>query len=1454
MFQEHIFNRIHVAIFFIKKGISGDLFTFIDVNEYACNVLGYTREEILSLQFSDLSDPFHLSNNERRMQYLKPAEESILTDNFLHKKGQRIHFEFSTFIEENNNQKLIILSGREITGHNQTEDNLIRALKILNHCNQILVHAKTETDLLKDICSAIIEIGGYRLAWIGFPEHDKQKSIRLVASAGFEDSYIEKANLSWGDNERGNGPGGRAVRTKQPVVCKDTLTDKTFVAWRADAIKRGYSSLAAIPLIIDNKVFGVMGIYSKEINSFDTDEIKLLIEVVNDLAFGLKALRTRTEQILTVEKLKSQYTLLNALINSSGNTIIFSLDNKYCYTAFNEKHREEMKKVWGVDIIVGMNLLKCMNTPESRFLAKQSMNRALKGESFSEIQHQTSPDLYYEFNWNPIFQNKKVIGVTAFVRDITARKQAEVAIQESEARYHALFRGAAEGILVVEIETKKFLYANPAQCRMLGYTTEELEQMNVNDIHPEKDLKWVLDEFMAQARGEKTVASEIPCLRKDGSILYADISTTSMVINAKVCNVGFFSDITEHRQNYKINVSRLHLMQFAVTHTLDELLEETLNEAEKLTGSLIGFCHFVEDDQKTLSLQNWSTKTKTEFCNAEGKGQHYAISLAGVWVDCVAQRKPVIHNDYASLPHRKGMPDGHAMVIRELVVPVIRGEKIKTILGIGNKLTDYNEKDVETISLLANLVWEISERKLVEEELMKERRLFIGGPTVVFNWKAQEGWPVEYVSPNIADQFGYAPEDLTSGKIPYSTIIHPDDLARVAAEVSAYSIQGMTSFEQTYRIIRADGCYRWLLDFTIVISGTDGVISNYLGYVLDITEHRKAEEDLCQSEERFRRLTENARDVIFRMSLPDGKFEYVSPAAHSVFGYYPEEFYANPTLFHKVIHPDWKKYFKGQWINILKGEMPPIYEYQIIHKSGEVLWLNQRNILVRDEYGKPIAIEGIVTDISLHIQMEEKLRFSEAELSALIAAMTEVILVVNAEGRYLKIAESSPSLLYKPSKELLGKTLHEVFPKTQADIFLNYVSQALETYKPINFEYSLLIENKDNWFNATISPMSDDRVLLVARDITERKLAEQRLILLNFALNNVYDEAYLINKKACFHYVNDKSCHALGYSCEELLTMSVPEIDPDLPFERWLDHWNYIMEHGSMIFESRHKTKDGRIYPVEISANYFEYNGQGYDLALSRDITERKQSEDEIRKLNQDLEHRVADRTAQLEAANKELEAFAYSVSHDLRAPLRGIDGFSQVLLEEYQDKIDEQGKSYLQRVRSAAQRMAQLIDDLLSLSRINRREMNIQQVNLSEMFREIAYALHETQPERKIEFVIEKDIMASGDSRLLRIVLENLIGNAWKFTSKHIKARIEFGLQKQKEIPVYFISDDGAGFDMNYSQNLFGAFQRLHTSDEFSGTGIGLATVQRIIHRHGGNVWSEGKVEEGATFYFTIP
>ena len=285
--------------------------------------------------------------------------------------------------------------------------------------------------------------------------------------------------------------------------------------------------------------------------------------------------------------------------------------------------------------------------------------------------------------------------------------------------------------------------------------------------------------------------------------------------------------------------------------------------------------------------------------------------------------------------------------------------------------------------------------------------------------------------------------------------------------------------------------------------------------------------------------------------------------------------------------------------------------------------------------------------------------------------------------------------------------------------------------------------------------------------------------------------------------------------------------------------------------ENHWRAKDGSDLLINWSGNIIldrEGNNE-YIVGTGVDITERRKAEEKNKKLNVDLERRATE----LIAVNKELEAFSYSVSHDLRAPLRSIDGFSKALLEDYNEKLNTFGKDYLNRICAASQRMGKLIDDLLNLSQVTRREMRLENVDLSSLAQIISTEIKSTQPERQVDFLITPGISVNGDASLLRVVMENLLGNAWKFTGKLARAKIELGVIYYEDKTLYFIRDNGAGFDMTYADKLFGPFKRLHTISEFPGTGIGLATVQRIINRHGGSIWAESLVNNGATFYFTL-
>jgi len=377
-------------------------------------------------------------------------------------------------------------------------------------------------------------------------------------------------------------------------------------------------------------------------------------------------------------------------------------------------------------------------------------------------------------------------------------------------------------------------------------------------------------------------------------------------------------------------------------------------------------------------------------------------------------------------------------------------------------------------------------------------------------------------------------------------------------------------------------------------------------------------------------------------------------------------------------------------------------------------------------------------------------------------------------------------------------------------------------------------------------------ILEINRDITESKQAQQQLVAahgrITTLLENISDGFQSFDREWRYTYVNPATARMLRTPREELLGKSLWEL------------WPYAETSGFRAALERAAAENVPVqfegfYPAPLNA-WFEARcyptPEGLSLFLT-DITTRKQAEEQVQRLNAELELRVQDRTAQLEAANRELESFAYSVSHDLRAPLRGIQGWSTALVEDCGAQLGEDARRHVDRVRVEAQNMGQLIDDLLRLSRVTSAPLERDAVDLSALAGRIADTLRETYADRHIEFAIQPGLNASGDARLLEVALTNLLNNAVKFTGTRAEARIEVGQTEHAGHQAFYVRDNGAGFDMAYAGRLFGAFQRLHKRSEFPGTGIGLATVQRVIHRHGGQVWAEAQVDRGATFFFTV-
>ncbi len=466
---------------------------------------------------------------------------------------------------------------------------------------------------------------------------------------------------------------------------------------------------------------------------------------------------------------------------------------------------------------------------------------------------------------------------------------------------------------------------------------------------------------------------------------------------------------------------------------------------------------------------------------------------------------------------------------------------------------------------------------------------------------------VRHANPAASRLSGFSEAELIGQ--PAEHFIHPEDLPKLRSGLQKVFKGELVEGYELRALVKGGG-YIWQEWNGVPLEGRSG----FLSIGRDLTRRKTVEAELRESEEQFRRLAENATDMIYRMALPEGRYEYVSPASFHLFGYSPEAFYRNRLLVRDRLHPDWLEYFEQHWQMLLQGVVPATYEYQIVHRSGEVRWLNQRNMLVKADDGRPTAIEGIVTD-----------------------------------------------------------------------------------------------------------------------------------------------------------------------------------------------------------------------------------------------VTARKQAEAEVLRLNSTLEQRVEERTAELKAVNEELESFSYSVSHDFRGPLRAINSFSEILREEYGHCLDAVGRDYLGRIATAAETMGRLIDGLLGLSRVLRSEVRSEPVDLSAVAHEILNEMQAARPQRQMGWRIEPELIVQGDPVLLRAMLQNLLDNAWKYTRHCLEPFIDVGRQRQESDTVFFVRDNGVGFEKQDAQKLFQPFQRLHAREDYEGSGIGLATVRRIVQRHGGRVWAAGTPNQGATIFFSI-
>lgn len=631
-----------------------------------------------------------------------------------------------------------------------------------------------------------------------------------------------------------------------------------------------------------------------------------------------------------------------------------------------------------------------------------------------------------------------------------------------------------------------------------------------------------------------------------------------------------------------------------------------------------------------------------------------------------------------------------------------------------------------------------------------------------------------------------------------------------------------------------------------------------------LTEQLQAEKKMRASQERFKSYIDLTMQLAWTTN-DMGEIVEDNPSWHKYTGRGYEEFKGFGWI--EDIHPDDRDRTEKIWKKAVAEKSFYEIEYRVRRYDGVYRDYLARGIPLLDENGSIREWVGTCIDITERKLAEDALRLSEERFAKVFQSSPDAFLLTSfPDGRITEVNAGTILLSGYSMEEILGRTTTELGLWADPAARDAYMVEILREGRAANFETSFRIKSGaiiTGLISGGIIQLRDGKCFLsVIRDITDRKQAEEAIKQSEAKFRNLFDSAlegvYQSTPEGRLISANMAFAKMVGYASPEEMINAITDLASQLyasPDDREIAV-NIFKKTGEIKdFECRMHRKDGSIFWARYDGRFTKtQDGSPCFQGFIVDITDRKEAEEEIRRLNVELEQRVIERTAQLAAANKELEAFSYSVSHDLRAPLRGIDGFSNILLKEYKDKLDAEGVRLLNVIRTSTKQMDQLITDLLALSRVSKIEMKLSRIDMTTLAHFIYHEIASPEVQQKFSFSVAPLPDSHDDPVLLRLVWSNLLANAVKFTLPRDERRIEISGYTERDMNIYSIRDTGVGFNPNYTHKLFGIFQRLHKSSEFEGNGVGLAIVQRIVHRHGGRVWAEGKINEGAAFFFSLP
>lgn len=758
---------------------------------------------------------------------------------------------------------------------------------------------------------------------------------------------------------------------------------------------------------------------------------------------------------------------------------------------------------------------------------------------------------------------------------------------------------------------------------------------------------------------------------------------------------------------------------------------------------------------------------------------------------------------------------------------------------------------------LSGTVQDITDRKLADLAQRASdaqfRLLADAMPQIV--WSMQPDGRHTYFNQQWRDYTGLgSSESLAQG---WARLIHPDDSDRVAS-LWAQACSHGEPYAIEYRLRRADGVYRWMLDRATAQYDSAGETAQWLGTLTDIDDLKQATELVEKNFAMNRIAGRVARLGGWTIELPDHVLTWSDENCmiHDVAPGY------RPTLEEGIGYflPEHRAIVAGYVAACAQHGTPYDFVLPKLTAKGRRIWVRSIGEAQRDASGKIVRLQGAFQDITEQKAAEARSLALETQLITTLESITDGFCLIDKAWNVTYMNGQAERLLKRRREDLLGKTLWQEFPEAVGTCVEREYRATAQEQRTTRFEAFYL--PLDTWFDFHVYP-TETGLAIYFQDITQRRLEQAQLRLLETAVSRLNDMVIITEAEAFDEsgprivFVNDAFERHTGYSREDALGHTPQLLWGPKTQRAELDRIRAAMESWQAVrAEIVYYTKAGneRWLETDIAPIADETGRFTHWVAVERDITERRQQQQEILSLNGALEERVLLRTAQLATANKEMESFAYSVSHDLRSPLNTIHGFSQLLLKMEADGVSEKGRHYLDRIRAGVEQMSELIEGLLTLAHLSREQIRSEHVDLSAIARHVELGYRTREPQRQAQVHIHEGLSAQGDPRLLSAVVQNLLANAWKFTSRQAQASIEVGSTPDAGgDPIFYVTDNGAGFDMAFAHKLFGTFERLHSPGDFPGTGIGLAVVKRVIERHGGCVWAESKPNEGATFYFSL-